>query len=280
MPASRSPSRNAKPPSRGPKPRGDSKAAPPARSYWPWVLIAVAATLAVVIATLPASIVAHYLPPSVHAEDFSGSVWHGSAGRVSIDTRNAGALEWRLHPAALLRLTVAADLHWVKGGFVINGSVEVARKGYAARDIQGGGPIEDLRDFGVAPGWHGTAIVAFSAITGDFVRPLSAVGQIDASNLSSAQIAQGANLGSYHLRLSPGAITPGGVTAQLNDTGGPLAVQASIQCVAAQRTCLLSGTVKERPEAPPALRSQLGDLAQLHGRDPQGRIPVEFEFSG
>jgi len=292
MPVSRLPNRNDRSTGRGNRPPGRgagspdrvagraSRSAPPSRSFWPWVFIAVAALLAVVIATLPASIAAHFLPPSVHAQDFSGSLWHGSAGKVSINARDAGALEWRLHPAALLHLAVTANLHWVKGGFVINGSVEINRAGYTARGVEGGGPIEDLNDFGVAPGWHGTAAIDFSEIKGDFVRPLSAVGQIDVSHLASAQIAQGATLGSYHMQLAQGAISLDGITAQLSDSGGPLAVQASIHCVATQRTCLLSGTVKERPDVPPALRSQLNDLAQLHGRDAQGRIPVEFEFSG
>ena len=42
---------------------------------------------------------------------------------------------------------------------------------------------------------------------------------------------------------------------------------------------ILSGTLRERAEAPPALRSQLQNLAQYRGRDPQGRIPVDLEFT-
>src|SRR3984957_10442461 len=107
MPASRSASR-------------DAKAAPRSRNLWPVVLIGLAALLAVSIAVLPASVITHFLPPSVHAEDFSGSIWHGSAGKVSVNWRDAGALEWRLHPAALLGLTVLTDLHLGKTGFVID----------------------------------------------------------------------------------------------------------------------------------------------------------------
>src|ERR1700692_4011222 len=98
MPASRSASRDAKP-------------VPRSRNYiWP-VLVGLAALLAVIIAALPASIIRHFLPPSVHADDFSGSIWHGSAGKISVEARDAGALEWRLHPAALLGMAVAADVH-------------------------------------------------------------------------------------------------------------------------------------------------------------------------
>src|SRR6266851_1122130 len=267
MPASRSPSRNAKP-------------APRSRSYWPLVLIGLAAVLAVVISAVPASIVTRFLPPEVHAEDFSGSIWHGSAGKISVNARDAGALEWRLHPAALLGMQVSADVHWVKVAFVVDAAVNVDRQCFRAHAVKGGGPIEDLRDFGVAAGWRGTADINFSELKSDLVRPTAAVGDLQVSNLTSAQIAQGADLGGYDLRLAAGAVdADGSVTAQLTDTGGPLDVKAVISLSAKERTGILTGTLRERPEAPAALRSDLEGIVQLRGRDAQGRIPVDLEFT-
>jgi Type II secretion system (T2SS), protein N len=267
MPVSRSPSRNAKP-------------APRSRSHWPVVLIGLAAVLAVIIAALPASIITHFLPPSVHAEDFSGSIWHGSAGKISVDARDAGALEWRLHPAALLGMDVAADVHWVKVGFVVDAAVKIDRQGLTAHAVKGGGPIEDLRDFGVAPGWRGTADINFSELKSDLVNPLAVVGDLRVSNLTAPQIAQGADLGSYELRLTDGAVgADGRVTAQLTDTGGPLDVKAVIRYSAAEHTGLFTGTLRERADTPAALRDELQSIVQLRGRDPQGRIPVDLEFT-
>src|SRR3984893_2789207 len=267
MPASRSPSRDAKP-------------APRSRSYSPLVLIGLAAVLAVIIVALPASMITRFLPPSVHAEDFSGSIWHGSAGKISVDARDAGALEWRLHPAALLGMDVAADGHWVKVGFVVDAAVHIDRRGLTARAVRGGGPIEDLRDFGVAPGWRGTAVINFSELRSDLVKPLAAVGELRVSNLTAAPIAEGADLGGYELRLGEGAVTAdGSVTAQLTDTGGPLDVKAEIRSSAAERTGLLTGTLRERANAPAALLDQLQGITQLRGRDPQGGIPVDLEFA-
>lgn len=272
MPTSRSPSRTTKTARAAP--------APPARAYWPIVLIGLAAVLGVVIAVLPASIITRFLPPSVHAEDFSGSIWHGAAGNIRVEARSAGAIEWHLHPAALLAMTVAADLHWVKAGFVIDAAVEVDRHGLTARAIKGGGPIEDLRDFGVAPGWRGTADVDFSELKSDFAKPLAAVGDVRVSNLTSAQIAQGADLGGYDLHLGEGAVdADGNVTAKLTDTGGPLDLQALIRYSAKDRTGTLSGTLKEREGVPGALHSQIDNIAQLRGRDSQGRVPVDLELA-
>jgi Type II secretion system (T2SS), protein N len=272
-------------------PRRAAKSAAPAaapatsRSFWPFILlIFAAAAIAVAVSALPASIITHFLPPTVHAEDFSGSVWHGSAGRITVNARDAGAIEWQLHPRALLQLRVAADLHWVKGGFVIDGSADVDRHGITATNLQGGGPIEDLRDLGLGQGWRGTAKIQIqelkAALAASSTSVQAAVGEISLSDLILPQVAAGADLGGYSLKFADPAIAPGNdATAQLSDTGGPLSVDAAIRFSGAERSGVLSGTVKERADAPPALRSQLDTLARMHMRDAQGRIPVDLEFT-
>jgi hypothetical protein len=266
MPASRSPRRGAEP-------------AAQSRSHWPLILIGIAAITVAIVAALPASIVARFLPPMAAAEDFSGSLWHGSAGRITVNGRDAGALEWRLHPAALFGMTLSADLHWVKVGFVIDAAVKIDRHGFAAHDVKGGGPIEDLRGLGVAAGWRGSAEIHLDALQGTFTQPLAAAGDIRVSNLAAAQVADGVDLGGYDLRFTQDpAGADGNLSAQLADTGGPLEVQAAIHYSAKDQTANLSGTVRERPDAPPALVSQLQNLSQLRGRDREGRIPVDLEF--
>lgn len=286
MPTSPSPRRGAKPaPGASGASSGARTASPPAqaRAFWPFILLFfVLAALAVVVSALPASTVARFLPPTVHAEDFSGSVWHGSAGRITVNARDAGALEWRLQPLALLHLRIAADLHWVKGGFVLDGSADADRKGLKASNIRGGGPIEDLGDFGLR-GWRGGAVVQVQELKAVFVGSRasveSAVGEISVSNLATPQLADGADLGGYRLHFADPAITgDSDATAELTDTGGPLAVNAVIHFNGKEGRGTLSGTIQERADVPPALRSQVDALAQLHARDPQGRIPVDLEF--
>src|SRR5271156_6748638 len=267
MPTSRSPSRRTEPDS-------------PPRSYRPLVLIGLAAVLAVVIASLPASLVAHFLPAFIHAEDYSGNLWHGSAGKISVNARDAGALEWSLHPLSLLGLSIVADLHWVKVGFVADATVTVDRHGYTAHAVKGGGPIEDLRDFGVNPRWRGIADLDFSELKGDFAGLRSAVGDLRVSNLMLAQVAAGADLGSYDLSVPEGAVdADGNLTAKLVDTGGPLDLEALIHYSTKDHTGVLSGTLKERAGAPAALIGQINNIAQLRGRDPQGRVPVDLELT-
>ncbi len=271
------------PPSRSPNHRAKSAPAAPAAStrlIWPLVLIGAAAVLAVVIAVLPASMLTRFLPPSIHAEDFSGNLWHGSAGKISVDAHDAGALEWRLHPLALLGLGISADLHWVRGSFVVDAAVDVSRHGFIAHAVKGGGSVEELRELGVAPGWRGSANIDFSELSFDSDKPLAAVGELQVSNLSSAGIAGGVDLGGYALKLLQGAVgADGNVAAQLTDTGGPLELQALIHFAVKEHTGLLSGALRERAEAPAALVSELQSIAQVRGRDPQGRIPLDLEFS-
>ena len=268
--------------------RGAKKAAPPvapARSLWPRIaLIGVLGVLVVVIAVLPASLANKFLPPAVRAEDFSGTLWHGSAGRISVAGRDAGAIEWHLHPLALFKLRLEADLHWVKGSFVVDGAAALSRSAFQASDLRGGGPLADLSAFGVAPGWHGLAEIRIRNIAADLAGPSpslrAAVGEIDVADVSSPQLAGGSDIGSYALTFDDASLSANGeARAALVDKGGPLSLDASITLTPQSRTGMLSGTVKERAEAPPALRKELDNVAQLHARDAQGRIPIDLEFT-
>jgi hypothetical protein len=248
------------------------------------VLLAALTVLGIACAALPASVIAHILPGGIRAEDFSGSVWHGSAGRITANGRPAGALEWRLHPWPLLRLHLAADLHWVKGGFVLDGALDATTQRLVASDVQGGGPIGDLRDFGVAAGWRGTAGVRIKQLSADIstaaATVTSAVGDITLADVGAPQLASGADLGGYSLSFDDAVLAPDApLTAALADTGGPLIVNATLTLSAKTRSGLLSGTVKERADVPAALRAQLENLAQFRPRDAQGRIPVDLEFT-
>lgn len=251
----------------------------PARR-WPLLLLVLIAVAVAAIFVLPASLAGRFLPPQVRANDFSGSLLHGAAGKLQVNGRDAGAIEWQVHPLALLGLSIVADIHWVKIGFVIDGTAQVSRSGILAHDIKGGGPLENLSDLGFAAGWRGTVSLSFSQIKSDFHTLQAAVGNIAVAGIASAGVAQGSDLGSYVLQLGPGSVAAdGNLTAQLKDNGGPVEAQARIQFSPATRTGLLSGTLKERPDASPVLVNQLNNLAQIRPRDANGRFPVELEFT-
>ncbi len=262
---------------------------PPERSSLviPLILVVVLAVIVVAIVALPASMIGRFLPPSIVAEDFSGTLWHGSAGRLTLNSRGLGAVEWHLHPGALLHLKASADVHWVKGGFVADATADADSTGMTLSRLQGGGPLDDLADLGLGHAWHGTSSfnfsdlkVAFATAAGGNPKLLSAVGDLSVANVTSSMVADGADLGGYTLHLANGAITPDSdASAQLSDTGGPLEMQATIHLTQGGHSGMLSGTIRERPGAPPSLHRDLEQLAQLHARDASGRIPVDLEFT-
>jgi len=259
--------------------RRDIERPRPARR-WPLFLLGVIVLSAALVFALPASLVARFLPVQVHAEDFSGSLLHGAAGKLLINGRDAGAVEWQVHPLSLLRLAVVADIHWVKVSFVLDGTAEIGPRGVAAHGIKGGGPIDNLQPLGFAAGWKGTANLIFTEIKASFRQLESAVGKIEVADISSVDIAAGSDLGNYVLQLAPASISPdGSISATVNDEGGPVEAQAQIRFSPATRTGMLSGTLKERAEASPTLRNQLNNLSQLRPRDSLGRFPVELEFT-
>ena len=189
---------------------------------------------------------------TVHAEDFSGSLWHGSAGKISVNARDAGALEWRLHPAALLGMAVAADLHWVKVGFVLDGCRQhrSARRQRARR--QGRRTHRRSARFGRRGGMarHGghqfqRTEDRFCQAAGRRRRPPSVESHV-ARKSPTARIWEATICG-----CAAGAVDgDGNVTAQLTDTGGPWMCRPS-SLSAKERTGILTGTLRERPERPP-----------------------------
>ena len=252
---------------------------PKKRPVWPIVLLVAVAIGALVLWMLPASLITRFLPPQIQAEDLSGSIWHGSSGRISLASRPIGALEWHLHPLSLLALGVAADVHWVKGASVIDGDVALDRHGFSARNLHGGGPLEDLRDFGIAPGWSGNIKLDLQQVKGSLQSLESAAGTVEVSALASTSIAKGADLGGYLLTLAPNAGNPDSLDGTIKDTGGPLDAQAEIHYTLSAHSALLSGTVKERAAASPALREELANLTQIKPRDNLGRIPIDLEVA-
>lgn len=76
------------------------------------ILLALLVIATVVAWTFPASMawrMAGSRLPSVQLASVEGSVWHGHAEQLSIASVPLGALEWELHPAALLHGVAHAD---------------------------------------------------------------------------------------------------------------------------------------------------------------------------
>jgi hypothetical protein len=99
-------------------------------------------------------------------------------------------------------------------------------------------------------------------------------------DVSSPRLAGGSGIGSYALSFDNASLAANGdARAALVDKGGPLSLDAAITLTPQSRTGTLSGTVKERADASPALHKELDNVAQLRARDAEGRIPIDLEFT-
>lgn len=270
--------------SRNPPP--DPRTAPRRRraAYWPLIPAGVLIAAGVLLEALPAAVISHFLPPFVQLRDLSGTVWHGTAGRIAVDGREAGALEWRLHPLALLRGAADLDVHWVDRGLSLDASALMRRHGLRARRVRGDGPIADLGAFGVALGWRGTAHLDLRELATDYARIESIDGDLRLAKLASPTIAGGANLGSYLVLLGTGAApadgdsgSDGTLRASVADTGGPLRLRANLTVDTAARRATISGTLAARPGASAAIVAAVAQMAELRGRDAAGNVPVDLE---
>ena len=82
------------------------------------------------------------------------------------------------------------------------------------------------------------------------------------------------------MQFDPDSVHPDGTaSATVRDLRGLIQLNGSLNIAPAQNLATLSGTIKERGEPPPELRRALNDLVQMRGRDRQGQIPVDIEFT-
>ena len=273
------------PPSRSRHRRPEPAPAPPGgrgarRAYWLLVPLALLVVAAVVIVALPATVVRRFAPPAVRLEELSGTLWHGTAERVVLDGRAVGAVEWRLRPLGLLRGQADLELRWVDRSLNSVATIELERDRLVAHGVRGGGRIEDLAAWGVAPGWRGEAHWQLEDLTVVDGRLATLSGDITVTQLASAAVAGGADLGAYRARIVDASDDgSGSLHATVVDAGGPLRLKAQLTANLLARHGLVSGTLAARPDVAPAVAAVVQQLASMRGRDAAGNVPVSLDFT-
>jgi hypothetical protein len=224
------------------------------------VWIGLAAFLLAVLVVLPARWMAWALPAQVQCATLSGSVWHGQCDGLTVQQTGAPLeipmLRWKLHPLSLLRLTVNADfsVRTVQG--TVSGAAELGRKGrMAVRNLAASALFDRRLATMLADGWNGQLEARDLAVEmqGNMLKKLS--GEMELRDFKDAQ---GAPFGSYRLVFTPADAPP--FAGTITDTGGPLAVTASVT-VSSDRRWQLDGLITPRAGASPEMRSRLEMLA-------------------
>ena len=216
------------------------------------------------VVRLPARVLTGLLPADVVCDSPGGTVWSGSCGALRAGTLVIAGLSWQLHPAALLRLELGADLSsedpaahgQAQARLGLDGDVQITALA-ATLALPGG--------LGLVPaGTRGNMHLAIDSarLTGGHL--VAVQGRIALQQLHIANPA--ADLGSFELQFAP-PDPNAGIVGQLRDLDGPLSVIGVLQ-LARTGSYELEGSVAPKPDT----GADLTQVLQLLGPpDTQGR---------
>ena len=240
-------------------------------------VLAVVAFVVIVVARLPASWVVPAPPSVVSCATVDGSIWTGTCGGLTLQGRALGDLVWDVHALRLLTGKLSVNIVLTRPTGSVRGDFDVGlNKSLTARNVLADLPL-DQDVMSLLPGnlrtIHGTAHadIAFAHVVNSIVTQLQ--GRIEFHDLEDRD-RDVLPLGNYSLTFPGGSGDP---TGQLQDLGGPLAVQGTVRLTQDKPGLDLQGYVTPRPDAAPALLNQLFFLGSPH---PQGRrqFPTTMTF--
>ena len=248
------------------------------RTGW-LIALGVLALLAFVVVTLPAAVLAGPLRRAgINATGFDGSVWSGTARGCAWRGAPLGDLAWTLRPLRLLsgRAAGHAQLSRAGGSLASDFDVSLSGRDVRLRGLQFALPIEALTNLplGLPRGWRGRATGAFDEVQVADGWPVALRGTLDLEGLVTPP-PRDAPFGSFrvvvpHPHPQSSLSIPQdqrNLTAQVQDAGGPFAVQGQLTLSPA-RNFSLEGTLAPRGPVPPAL---LQSLQLLGPADAAGR---------
>jgi hypothetical protein len=224
------------------------------------VWLGLAAFLVAVLVVLPSRWMAWALPAQVQCATWTGSVWRGQCTGLTVQQARAPleiqTLRWKLHPLSLLRLAVKADFSARTAQGTVSGVAKLERQGrMAVEDLAVDALFDRRLATMLAEGWSGQleARNLTLQMQGNTLQALS--GEVVLRDFKDAQ---GATFGSYRLVFPPADAPP--FAGTITDSGGPLAVEATVT-ISADRRWQLDGLITPRSDASPELRSRLAILA-------------------
>jgi general secretion pathway protein N len=242
-----------------------------------WLLVAlgIGAFILFALFTLPARVALSWLAPDeISTAGVSGTLWEGRAEVVQIRDALLGGIEWDLHVLALFTGRLSADVKLTRtDGFAQTALTLKPGGTIGFEQLTASLPLRAL-PAGVAPGgWTGTVNIKLDGLTLDEGWPISAAGTIEVRDVTGPAN-QPVNRGSYKIALPAQTSTPGALSGDLSDMGGPLQVTGTVQ-LKPDRSYLIDGLVAPRPDAPADV---VKTLQFLGPGDAQGRRP--FSVAG
>ncbi len=239
----------------------------------PLILALVGFVLALIV-RFPARWAGPLLPHALHCQQLDGSLWRGSCTGLTANGNALGDLNWELHALQLLRARLDLHLDLTNAGNFVRGDVALGLGGALhGRDLSVDLPLTSALVSSLPAGAHAHLVGKLARIewSGKFFSELQ--GELDIRDLFGAQ---GVAFGSYQAIFGADSASGAGAgpSAIVHDTGGPLALDATLQ-LNRDPGYLLQGHVAARPGASPGLTDA---LKYLESPDASGRHP--FSLSG
>ncbi len=229
------------------------------------ILLGLAAFLVALLVVLPAAWVKGLLPPQVSCGSIAGSIWRGQCSALAFTAPGQPALrldslDWKLHPLALLRARMHADIAATGNDFAARGQITASSGGYIEiAGLSGHIGLDHARLAALPTGWSARAEASnFSlGISGGRITALGGV-------LLARQLrdARGTGFGDFRLEFPRQESAPfrGTLTDSAGPGGGPMQLRAQL-VLNADQSWQLGGTVVLRPGSPQVLSAALDQLA-------------------
>ncbi|HEY1725012.1 MAG TPA: type II secretion system protein N [Steroidobacteraceae bacterium] len=189
------------------------------------LILAVVVFVITLLVRLPARALGSLLPKNVACATPQGTVWSGWCEQLRVDDMSLASLSWRLHPLALLRLHLDADVS----------SDDPAAPGHAHLQVAPGGDLTLTGlsasamlpgRFGPLPaGASGILVLAIDSAQTHAGHLTALEGSFELRRLHLASPA--ADLGSVELKFPPRTAGTA-LTGQLHDLSGPLSLVGTV----------------------------------------------------
>jgi hypothetical protein len=236
------------------------------------IIVALIGFMLVLIVRFPARWISPLLPHGMHCRQLDGSAWNGSCTGLAGSSGPLGDLSWQLHALQLLRGRLDLQLDLTNQGSYLRGAVALGLGGALhGRDVSLDFPLNSQVLSSLPAGAHARLLGKLSRIewTGKFLADLQ--GELDIEDLVGSQ---GAAFGNYQAIFAPAAGSADMPLGVVHDTGGALALDATLQ-LNHDPGYVLQGRVAARPSASP----QIADVIRYLGSpDSAGRRP--FSLAG
>lgn len=213
-----------------------------------------------------------FVPPEIAIAGIEGTIWNGRADHADVVGVYVRNLEWQARPLSLLTLQPTFDARGelVSSGFV-EGRLSVGLGGrFRLRNMTASIALSSLASALSWPALNGTANLRIDELDIRDGLPVSAVGNVEVSNLLAPMIYPRSPIGGYRAEFFT---QENGIAASVEDTDGIIDVAGSLT-VNSDRSYVFLAAIAPKAGADEGIRNQMRFLGTP---DERGQYELRLE---